>query len=123
MTSLRVNSETNFKTRTMRRIYRVWFLRRAAPLLSIELALLAGVLAGVLAYISPRQILLNAHQPSSGLSSFVQFFIDNFFVKSIQSRLLLAMWLGFMVYVIRDLRAVFSAFRAFPLRAKARPFP
>lgn len=112
------------KARILRRVYWTWFLRRIAPLLTLELMLVVGVLIGVFTYISPRQILLNALSSSSGLTSFVQFFIDNFFVKSIQSRLLLALWVGSMAYVLRDVRQAVFTLRAFPLEpAKARTSP
>lgn len=98
--------ETNLKKRILHRVYWLWFLRRVAPIVAVELALVSGAAIGVLAHISPRAILLNALQASSGIGSFIQFFIDNFFVKSVQSRLLFTLWLGFLVYLLRDIRGI-----------------
>lgn len=99
------------KRNVMRRVYAVWFLRRVAPMLALELALVVGVAVGVLTHISPRAILLNALAASSGLFDFVQFFIDNFFVKSIQSRLLAAAYAVILAFFIRDFQSSLRAFR------------
>lgn len=100
------------KRRVLERVWRVWFWKRAAPLLVIEAGVALGVFVAVFSQISPRVILLNAIGASDGLRSFVQFFIDNLFVKSIQSRLLLVLWLGFVVYVWRDVLVVFRRYSA-----------
>lgn len=86
----------------MRRVYRTWFLKYVAPLLVLELALVVGVAAGVLTHISLRHILVNALGSSAGAWAFVKFFISNFFVKSIQSRLLVAVYLILAAFFIRD---------------------
>ena len=91
------------KTRIMRRVYRAWFLTHVAPLLALELALVVGVAAGVLTQISLRHILLNALGSSADVWAFVKFFISNFFVKSIQSRLLVAVYLILAAFFIRDI--------------------
>ncbi len=91
------------KERIMRRVYRTWFLKHAAPLLALELALVVGVAAGVLAQISIRHILLNALDSSAGAWAFVKFFVSNFFVKSIQSRLLVAVYLILAAFSLRDI--------------------
>ena len=95
----------SLKRTIMRRVYAVWFLRRVAPGLALELVLVIGVAVGVLTHISPRAILMNALAASSGLFDFVQFFIDNFFVKSIQSRLLAAAYAVILAFFIRDFRS------------------
>jgi len=105
------NTTTDLKKRIMRRVYAVWFLRSVAPLLGAEIVLLVGVAAGVLTHISVRHILLNALAASEGGRSFVQFFIDNFLVKSIQSRLLLALYLVLAAFFIRDLSSVLGRLR------------
>lgn len=98
----------DFKRRIMRRVYRLWFFRHVAPLLAVEFMLLAGVAAGVLAHISIRDILLNALASSADVWAFVKFFIANFFIKSIQSRLLVAVYLILAAFFIRDLRSAFG---------------
>lgn len=103
-----MTNHPTLKTKILERVWWIWFWKRAAPLLAIESTLVLGVFVGVLSHISLRSILLNALSASDGLRSFVQFFIDNFFVKSIQSRLLLALWFGFLIYVVRDARSVFK---------------
>jgi len=91
------------KGRIMRRVYAVWFWRSVAPFLAVEAVLLLGVAAGVFSQISPRQILFNALSASSGVFDFAQFFIDNFFVKSIQSRLLAVLYVVVAGLFARDL--------------------
>lgn len=93
-----------FKRRIMRRVYGVWFWKSVAPLLAVEAVLVVGVLAGVLTHISIRQIMLNAFQASDGVRAFAQFFIDNFFVKSIQSQLLVGVWAVLLAFFVRDAR-------------------
>lgn len=108
-----INSASpELKARIMRRIYTIWFLKSMAPLLAVELILLLGVAIGVLANISLRNILVNALNASSGLGDFIQFFIDNFFVKSIQSRLLVAVYALVVAFFARDLRNVLRKMRA-----------
>ncbi|OHA09804.1 MAG: hypothetical protein A3A44_03275 [Candidatus Sungbacteria bacterium RIFCSPLOWO2_01_FULL_60_25] len=94
----------DLKRRIMRRVYGVWFWKSVAPLLAVEAVLVVGVAAGVFTHISVRQILLNALQASDGATAFVQFFIDNFFVKSIQSQLLVAVWAVLLAFFVRDAR-------------------
>lgn len=94
------------KRRTMRRVYAVWFWRSVAPLLAVEFVLLAGVAVGVLTHISLRHIIVNAMTSSDSIQAFVQFFLNNFFVKSIQSRLLFGLYVLFTLYALRDVRAV-----------------
>ncbi|OHA08638.1 MAG: hypothetical protein A3B37_01850 [Candidatus Sungbacteria bacterium RIFCSPLOWO2_01_FULL_59_16] len=92
------------KRRIMRRVYGIWFWKSVAPLLAVEAVLVVGVAVGVLTHISVRQILLNAFQASDGAAAFAQFFIDNFFVKSIQSQLLVAVWAVLLAFFVRDAR-------------------
>ncbi len=90
------------KKRVMRRVYSVWFLKSFGPLLGVELILILGVAVGVLTHISVRNVMINALSASSGVRAFVQFFIDNFFVKSIQSRLLVAVYGVLVGFFVRD---------------------
>ena len=73
-------------------------------MLAAELVLLVGVAVGVLTHISLRHILLNALQASADVAAFFQFFIDNFFVKSIQSQLLVATYAVLAAFFVRDIR-------------------
>ncbi|MBI2055275.1 MAG: hypothetical protein HYT42_00045 [Candidatus Sungbacteria bacterium] len=105
------NSANPLKKRVMRRIYAVWFLKSVAPLLAVEFILLSGVAIGVLTHISLRNIMINALNASSGVEDFLQFFIDNFFVKSIQSRLLVAVYGALIGFFIRDFASAFRRMR------------
>jgi len=112
MTSMQIAINPELKRKIMRRVYALWFWRSVAPLLGVELVLVVGVAAGVLAHISLRHILLNAISASDGLRAFIQFFVDNFFVKSIQSRLLFGVWLAVMAFFLRDLLSTLGRLRA-----------
>jgi hypothetical protein len=92
------------KKRIMRRVYATWFLRSIAPLLAVEVLLLGGVAVGVLTHISLRSILMNALSASGDIRAFVMFFVNNFFIKSIQSRLLVVAYLVVAFFFARDLR-------------------
>ncbi len=92
----------DLKRRIMRRVYAVWFWKSVAPLLAAEAVLLAGVAAAVLTQISVRDIMLNALQASSGIATFAKFFAANFFIKSLQSRLLVAVYFAFAGFFARD---------------------
>lgn len=102
-TTPEISSLTAFKKRVMKRIYAIWFLKNFGPLLAVELILLFGVAVGVLTHISVRNIMVNAFSSSSGIGAFIQFFIDNFFVKSIQSRLLVAVYGVLIGFFVRDI--------------------
>jgi hypothetical protein len=92
------------KTKIMRQVYLTWFWRQVAPLLAVEAILVVGVLVGVLANISLRSILMNALAASDSIKAFLQFFVDNFLLKSIQSKLLLASFAALAFFFVRDLR-------------------
>jgi hypothetical protein len=65
--------------------------------------LLAAVAVGVLTHISVRAIAVNAITASADASAFAKFFVSNFFVKSIQSRLLFGLYLVFLAFFARDI--------------------
>lgn len=96
--------ENHLKRRIMRRIYATWFWKHVAPVLAVEFILLSGVAVGVLTHISLRQILLNSLQASASVRAFAVFFISNFFVKSIQSQLLILVYGAILGFFVRDLR-------------------
>ena len=90
--------------RIMKRVYWTWFTRSVAPLLGVEAILLTGVLVGVLTHISIKHILMNSLAASADLRAFVDFYVRNFFVKSIQSRLLVVAFAAIVAFFVRDLR-------------------
>lgn len=96
------NGSNPLKKRIMRRVYAVWFLKSIAPLLAVEFILLSGVAIGVLANVSLRNVMINAFNASSGVQDFLQFFINNFFIKSVQSRLLVAVYGALLGFFVRD---------------------
>lgn len=106
-----VSSPNPLKKRIMRRVYALWFWKSIAPLLAVELILIAGVTVGVLAHISLRSIIANAINASSGIKDFLVFFVDNFFVKSIQSRLLVAVYGALVGFFIRDFASALRRMR------------
>lgn len=110
--AIREPIDSGLKERTMRQVRRVWFFRRVAPLLAVELALLFGVAGGVLTQISLRNVLLNALGSSADAWAFAKFFISNFFVKSTQSQLLVAVYAVLMTFFVRDLRSSVKRFGA-----------
>lgn len=110
MTFSQDNTHMELKKRIMRRVYGIWFWKTVAPLLAVEAVLLLGVAVGVLTQISVRAILLNALSASSDVMAFVRFFITNFLAKSIQSRLLLAIYFAFAGFFLRD---VWNAIRRY----------
>lgn len=96
------NSE--LKARIMRRVYGMWFWKGVAPLLAVEAILLLGVAVGVLTHVSLRAILLNALSASADAWAFAKFFVSNFFTKSIQSQLLVAVYAALLALFARDIR-------------------
>ena len=107
MDAIMTATNPELKRRIMRRVYALWFGRSVAPLLAVEFVLLAAVAAGVLAHISVRHIAMNAITASADVTAFIKFFISNFFVKSIQSRLLFGLYLVFLVFFARDIGYAF----------------
>lgn len=90
------------KRRIMRRVYGIWFWKSMAPMLAVEAILLVGVAAGIMTQISMRHILLNALAASSDVVAFIKFFASNFLAKSIQSRLLMAVYFALAGFFARD---------------------
>lgn len=106
-----VSNSNPLKKRIMRRVYAVWFWKSIAPLLAVELILIAGVTIGVLTHVSLRSIMANAFGASSGVKAFILFFVNNFFVKSIQSRLLVAVFGALVGFFIRDFASALRRMR------------
>lgn len=85
----------------MRRVYTVWFIRKATPA--------AGELAGFglfinwgLKYVSPENILINAFSASDGLNTFAMFFVRAFMHLSDPSKFALVLGAIFGIIVVRD---------------------
>lgn len=97
-------ADEQLKSRIMRRVYATWFLKQVAPMLAVEGILLAGVAVGVLTHISVSHIFANAFGASGNALAFADFFIRNFFVKSIQSQLLLGAYAVVAAFFVRDFR-------------------
>ncbi len=105
--------DRDLKRRIMRRVHAIWFWKSVAPMLAVEALLLTGVAVGVLTQISPKAILVNALAASSDAWAFVKFFISNFFVKSLQSRLLVALYLVMAGFFLRDAMRALSRLREY----------
>lgn len=103
----------NLKQRIMRRVYMIWFWKSVAPMLAVEALLLVGVAAGVLTQISVKAILVNALAASSDVWAFVKFFISNFLVKSMQSRLLVAVYLVLAGFFLRDVASALRRLKGY----------
>lgn len=106
-------SELDLKRRIMRRVYALWFWRSVAPLLAVEVIMLTGVAVGVLTHISVSHIAANAMAASGSAWALAKFFSANFFVKSIQSRLLAGAYLALVLFFIRDLVSALRRLRGF----------
>lgn len=104
---------TDLKQRIMRRVHVIWFWKSVAPMLAVEALLLVGVAIGVLTQISPKAILVNALSASSGVWAFAKFFISNFLVKSMQSRLLAAVYLAMAGFFLRDIASAFRRLKGY----------
>ena len=111
MHSLSFAGSAELKKRIMRRVHLVWFWKHIAPVVGVELILLLGVAAGVLTHIAPRQILMNALHASASAQAFVLFFVRNFFVKSIQSQLLVLAYGAILGFFVRDIRSALKRLR------------
>ena len=98
-----ITAESELKRRIMRRVYGIWFWKSVAPMLAVEAVLLVGVAIGVLTQISVRHILMNALAASSDVIAFIKFFASNFLAKSLQSRLLVAVYFAFAGFFARDI--------------------
>lgn len=70
-------ADKELKKRIMRRVYTIWFVRKAAPL-ATETAGLLTLLIWALQYISPASIMANALSASDGFYAFFLFFGRNF---------------------------------------------
>jgi len=105
------NALNPLKKRIMRRVYALWFWKSVAPLLAVELILIVGVTVGVLTHISLTNIMSNALHASSGLKAFILFFVNNFLVKSIQSRLLVAVYGALVGFFVRDFASALRRMR------------
>ena len=102
MEAITTTLDRELKQRIMRRVYGIWFWKSVAPMLAVEALLLVGVAIGVLTQISIKAILVNALAASSDVWAFVKFFTSNFLVKSMQSRLLAAVYLVMAGFLLRD---------------------
>jgi len=71
------NMDNELKKRIMRRVYAIWFVRKAAPL-AAEVVGIFVLFAWALRYNSPASIMANAISASDGLFAFFMFFARTF---------------------------------------------
>lgn len=90
------------KKRIMRRVYTIWFIRKAAPLAG-EIALLGVLAIWGLQYISPANILVNAVSAASGLSSLAIFFVNAFSHLSAPSQMAVMASAVVSLLTVRDI--------------------
>ncbi|MBI2639736.1 MAG: hypothetical protein HYW90_02475 [Candidatus Sungbacteria bacterium] len=74
---IKIMMEKELKKRIMRRVYTIWFVRKAAPL-ATETAGLVALFTWALQYISPANIVANAISASDGFYAFFLFFGRSF---------------------------------------------
>lgn len=90
----------NLTQRIMRRVYFYWFMRRVAPTLLGQLAVLSLLLVGIHEYVSIRFVVQNAMGAVSGLPSLVNFAASAFRNTGFVPQILFGavVLLGFMTF-------------------------
>lgn len=94
--------QNELKTRIMRRVYAIWFLRRVARLAGKMAGLIVLAIWG-LKYVSPTSILTNAFAAADGTYAFLVFFIRAFENLSPASQFAFAASLALAAIIGRDL--------------------
>lgn len=94
--------ENDLKKRIMRRVYAVWFVRKAAPLAAEGAGLLVLFVWG-LRYVSPANIMVNAISAADGLYAFFMFFVRNFQNLPAASQFALAASVILAIVIARDM--------------------
>jgi hypothetical protein len=89
----------------MRRVYAIWFLRKSAPILFIEIPLLVLFVAKIRELIFWQRVWENASQAAVNIHSFSQFVFSALAHRASATTILLGLAVVF-AFIIRD---VFSA--------------
>ena len=95
--------------RIMRRVYFIWFTKRVAPTLALQLTALVLMAVGIHEYISVRFVLANAAHTVSGIPSLITFTRSAVAHTEFIPRLLLGASTLLGLLVIRDILRVFRS--------------
>ena len=81
--------DNNLNKKIMRRVYTIWFFRKATSALAVEIYVFVGVLSAAFYRISFFDVMRNAFN-SSSFSSLSRFFLNNFLLADLLSQILTA---------------------------------
>lgn len=93
---------TTLKKRIMRRVYTIWFIRKAVPL-GAELAVLGIAVVWGLQHTSPANILTNSISASNNMYAFMMFFIRSFSILTPPAQFALVITGLLGAFIARDI--------------------
>lgn len=93
---------TTLKKRIMRRVYTIWFIRKATPIAG-ELTVLGVAIFWGLKYTSPANIVANSISASDSMYAFMMFFVRSFSILTPPAQFALVVTGLLGAFIARDI--------------------
>lgn len=103
------NISQNLKSKTMRRIYAVWFFKKLTSPFVVELFFLAAIFFGLTAYVSLKNIFNNTPSVFSP-GAVAGFFASAFYETEMIVRVLFVGMLASLAFLLKDIKNLASRF-------------
>jgi hypothetical protein len=104
---------STFKYRLLRRVYGIWFFRRAAPLLIIELIILALAMGFFTQYVFVERVVSNALASTLGNPFRILSYLWLAFIKTRKvTKVIVIVVLGGGIFLLRDVNRSILAYVA-----------
>lgn len=96
-------TQLNIKNRVMKNVYTIWFVRRIAPVLILEVALFGALALGIASAVSIGKIAANAAHGIGDMRSLVGFFSSAFANTTLMVQVLAFSILAASFMLLRDM--------------------
>ncbi|MDO8600604.1 MAG: hypothetical protein Q7R73_03230 [bacterium] len=97
------NEQLNIKSRVMKNVYTIWFVRKIAPILILEVLLFGMLALGIASAVSVSKIASNAFYGIGDMKSLVGFFSSAFTNTTLMVQVLAFSILAASFLLLRDM--------------------
>jgi hypothetical protein len=98
-----INTQLNIKNRVMKNVYTIWFVRRIAPVLILEVILFGALALGIASAVSVGKIAANAMHGIGDTKSLIGFFVAMFANTTLMVQVLAFSILAASFLLLRDM--------------------
>lgn len=97
------NVQLNIRNKVMKNVYTIWFVRRIAPVLILEVLLFGALALGIASAVSIGKIAANAMQGIGDMKSLVGFFSSAFANTTLMVQVLAFSIIAISFMLLRDM--------------------